>query len=677
MSSKKNKQKSKITHKSDFTADNNSKSETISNPATNLSNPLVFLYNGIFPYLLILITSVTIYSNTFSHQFALDDDIVICKNEYVLKGISGMNDIFTKDLFDSFYKQMNTKDQLSGGRFRPLSVASFAIEQEFIGTRDNPYYEQDCWDINKNGKEDISEDINKDGLYNDKDCRSKGFGFRHINNVLIYGIACMLIFLFLSKVVFKEHSIVALLVTLLFAAHPIHTEVVANVKSRDEIFSILFMMLTLFLSHRFVQTKSKIFLILTAISFLCALLSKEYGATLLLLIPLSVYLFEQKEKLFDKINIQLFIALAAAFLIYYMMRSGVVIGKSELQDRELLNNPYLLADDQEKLATKLFIFLKYLLLLIAPLDLSSDYGYNSIPYKNFSDPLVWLSILSLFLITFALYKGIRKKHWIAFAAAFYLLNILLVTNLIFNVGATMGERLAFHSSLGYCMALGFAIFWLANKIQKPQIALLLTLPIVIAFSLKTYARNKAWENDITLALTDVKIQPESTSLNGNAASRYLDLSELPANSNNAEELVRKSINYGKKALALHPGFVNGYLNLGLAYAKIQQYDSAKNVWDIAFRMYPSHPNKPIYFNMLAEAYWTNGYNLGGLQRWQEGKEWIQKAINLNPNNARYWYDLGGFAYNAGDFSTAKEAWQKAYQLNPSDTAIQKVQGLLR
>ncbi len=84
---------------------------------------------GYLPYILIMLFSIGLYANTFHHQYALDDEIVICKNEYVLQGISGLSDIFTKDLYDSFYKQMNTKAQLSGGRYRPLSIASFAIEQ--------------------------------------------------------------------------------------------------------------------------------------------------------------------------------------------------------------------------------------------------------------------------------------------------------------------------------------------------------------------------------------------------------------------------------------------------------------------------------------------------------------------------------------------------------------------
>jgi len=636
------------------------------------------LLTGFIPYVIIIFCSIALYANTFKHQYALDDEIVISKNEYVLRGIAGMPDIFTKDLFESFYRQMNTTAQLSGGRYRPLAVASFAIEQEFIGTRQDANFEPDCWDFNKNGKKDLSEDVNGDGNYNDKDLKSKGFGFRHINNTIFYGLAVCMLFLFLSRIVFRKNKLLAFIITLLFLFHPIHTEVVANVKSRDEIFSFLFMMLSLYLAHQYALNRTMKNLLLTCLTFFCALLSKEYGVVLLILIPLSLYLFDEHRFNLRKFT-GLIVGMLVCFGIYYTIRSSIGGNgnESSLQDAELMNNPFLLADDTQKLATKLFIFLKYFILLIFPHPLSSDYGYNSIPYKDFSDFRVWVAILFLGGSIAGGWIAFRKKHWSAFAIAFYMLTILLVTNLIFNVGATMGERLAFHSSLGYCMVLGYGLYWVGEKMKWKQLSILILIPILLLYTVKTYSRNKAWENDITLALTDVEIMPESTSLNGNASSRNLDLSEWPANKSREKELVHKAIYYGKKAVKLHPGFVNGYLNLGLGYAKLEMYDSAKHVWDIAFKIYPHHPSKTIYYNLLADVYYKKGFEFGAQKKWNEGKVLIRKAVELNPTNARYWYDLGGFAYNGQDYITAKEAWARAYQLNPTDSTIIKVQNILK
>lgn len=652
---------------------------------------------GVIPYMLISLLSILIYANTFQHQFALDDDIVICKNEHVLKGLGGLSKIFTEDLFDSYYKQMNTKAQLTGGRYRPLSVATFALEQEFLGTLQTPdsilaisdsteqrhaynafltNHFNTAWDRNKNGKGDIGEDLNEDGLYNDKDTKVRGMALRHINNTLLYALACCVIFLFLSQVVFKNNRWLALMITLLFAAHPLHTEVVANVKSRDEIMSILFIMLSLYTAHRYEIQKHMKFLILSCVSMLCALLSKEYGATLLFLIPISFHLFGEGIQISKKFK--LYAGYAVTGLIYFFMRksANIIMGEAELQDAEIMNNPYKLATETERLGTQFFIFLKYLWLNICPHPLVSDYGYNSIPYRDISNIGALLGMLLMFgLIGLTIYL-FRKKHWMAFPLALYMLNILLVTNFIFNIGATMGERLAFHSSLGFCMFLGYGLYWVSKRLHHVWISAVLLLPILLLYSMKTYSRNKAWKNDITLAITDVDLQPESVALNGNASSRNIDLSELPKNSAHWEEYIRKSIKYGQKAVGMHDEFVNGYINLGIAYMKLQKMDSAKIYIDKAFTIYPSHPQRALFASLLGDSFAKKAYAFANKQQWHEGKLELQKAVSSDPNNARYWYDLGGFAYNDKDYSTAKTAWKKAYELNPNDPEIIKVQNVI-
>lgn len=634
------------------------------------------LTTGYVPYLLLLLLSFVLYGNTLSYQYALDDEIVICRNDAVLKGVAGTGDIFSKDLFSSYYSQNNATAQLSGGRYRPLSVFSFAVEQQFIGTRDNVDLGKQCWDTNENGQPDSEEDLNKDSAFNYKDCFSKGFALRHFDNVLFYGLACCSLFLFLSQVVFKEHKLLALVISLLFIAHPLHTEVVANVKSRDEIFSFLFMMLALYFVHRYDVKRQAKFLLLTLLCFFCAMLSKEYGVLLFVFIPLSLYLFSGKG-FHLKESIGLVLGMVALFGIYYFLRSGVVTGVAGIQDKELLNNPFLLATASQAIATKLFISLKYLLLCLFPYKLSSDYGYNSIPYKSFASPEVWLSIVVLIGIIAGGIIALVKKHWLAFAIAFYGLTLLLVTNIFFNVGATMGERLAFHASLGYCMVLGFGMLWVAKKANNKNVIWLLLLPVFVLYSVKTIARNKAWENDSTLVLTDIQTMPESAMLNGNASKIYIDLSEAPVNRGKEKVFFEKSIFYGQKAIRLYPGMGNAYINLGLAYARLNQFDSSMYCLSKAFEIYPNHPNKKACYDLLAECLYQKGHSLGAEQKWQEGIVLFNKAVALNPGVARYWYDLGGYLYNTNDFVNAKAAWTKAYQLDPADKDILKVQQILK
>ena len=86
--------------------------------------------------ILLIIVGLIFYANSFKNEYALDDGIVIIKNEYVQQGLRGVPKILKTDSYDSFYKQMNAKQQLSGGRYRPLSVVTFALEEQFFGNGD-------------------------------------------------------------------------------------------------------------------------------------------------------------------------------------------------------------------------------------------------------------------------------------------------------------------------------------------------------------------------------------------------------------------------------------------------------------------------------------------------------------------------------------------------------------
>ena len=70
--------------------------------------------------------------------------------------------------------------------------------------------------------------------------------------------------------------------------------------------------------------------------------------------------------------------------------------------------------------------------------------------------MVWFSILFHLSAVGATIYLFMKRNILSFALAFYLLHLLLVSNLIMNLGATMGERLIYHSSFGFAIII--AIF---------------------------------------------------------------------------------------------------------------------------------------------------------------------------------------------------------------------------
>lgn len=672
--SKKIKSKSNIEISESKHRGSEKQSSTNSMTDTKISNSWIQqITQGWIPYVVISVLGFVLYFNTFNHEYALDDDIIICKNEYVLKGLSGLGDIMKKDVFDSYYKSMNLDAQLAGGRYRPFSVATFALEQEFIGTFPNGL-QRDAWDKNSNKIGDSDEDLNKDGLFNDKDVKVKGMGLRHVDNVLLYILGVCIIYLFLSRFIFKENKLLALLSTLIFLAHPLHTEVVANVKSRDEILSLLFIVLTLHLSFVYAETKKMSALIWACVSYFIALLSKEYGVTLLVLVPLALWLYHKDLKL-SKLTLPIAL-LFVTFLIYYGIRSTIVldIGSNSVQDMELLNNPFLLATESQAMATKIFINLKYLLLLLFPTTLSSDYSYNAIPYKDFSNIEVILSILLLVGSVIAFLWTVKKRNWLAFPIGFALAHLFLINNTFFNIGATMGERLVYHTSLGTSMLLVFGLSYLFVNVLKlkPNAVLFIALPILVLFSMKTIARNPAWKNDTTLALTDVKTCPNSALLNGNACIRLIELSEFPANKPSEKMYLDSAARYGYKAIQLHPKYVTTLMNLGMIKMKQSQVDSAAFYWDQVKALYPTHPNVPQINQFLGSKYYQVGLDLAKQKDFPNALAKLLLAYKYQTNNGRLCYDIGVVYANMQNIVKAKEFWKRGIQLAPNDVDLQRV-----
>ncbi len=755
---------------------------------------------GKLPYILLALLGVVFYYNTIYNEFALDDGIIIHKNDFVLKGVKGVKDIMTHDAYYSFYKQMNAQDQLSGGRYRPLSVVSFALEQEFIrlypsgrfakhtdfnnnaavdegeynyavdknlNGKIEPNECQECWDINyngvpdarefdlnKNNKPDPEEDLNQNklldtagtddadlnGLVNERDCEVQGVGLRHFNNMLFFVMTILLLYYLLKTYLFKNNPDLSFLAALLFCIHPIHTEVVANMKSRDEIFSLIFIALTFIFCFRYIEHKRIIDAALAGLMTLLALFSKEYAFTLLALIPLTVYIYHpekmnfktfefwgllallivavyfigrvkliaEKDPQHHKVLLKnlssifvfsvlifaaisffiskkefrkgsgtaLFACIGIAFMVYIAMRFYAVNLSTKTEESEILNNPYLLASPIEKVATKIFVLLKYMALLFFPHPLSSDYSFNTILYRKLSSWDVWLSFIVHLGLAWLTVRLFFKRHPLSFAMLFYFANLAMIGNIFIDIGATMGERLIYHSSLGFVMVIAWLLTDGLKKIipqvkTQALVVVALILPLVVLCGYKTIQRNAEWKSDITLFTTDVKTVPNSVMCLGNAGARWIDLSDQPGNRDSMEIYRNRAIGYLKHALELHPKYVNGYLNLGLAYYKMGNITGAEEAWLRAKELFPRNPILAYYYQMLSRYYVNQAMQLGGKKQFAEAIEKFEKAAVLNPDDPEIWYNLGGASFTVQNFARAKTAFENCLRLKPDHQQAQQ------
>ena len=114
----------------------------------------------------------------------------------------------------------------------------------------------------------------------------------HTSNVVLYALCATLLFVVLRTLLGTDRTALAFLASLLFVTHPLHTEVVANIKSRDELLCLIFLLATLLAAIRYTVRPGAGMLLGTALCFVLALLAKEMALSGIVLIPLALRTFD-------------------------------------------------------------------------------------------------------------------------------------------------------------------------------------------------------------------------------------------------------------------------------------------------------------------------------------------------------------------------------------------------
>jgi tetratricopeptide (TPR) repeat protein len=438
---------------------------------------------------------------------------------------------------------------------------------------------------------------------------------------------------------------------MLYAAHPMHTEAVANVKGRDEVMCMLFSLLALLSTIKYAKTKNIIHLIWGTVIFFIALMSKENAITFFAVIPLTYYFFTNLKVKDYAITLGLYLIPAAIFLL---LRSQYTHAGLTQESPEILNNPFLLATSSQRYATTFLTFLYYFKLLVFPHPLTHDYYFNQIPYIDFSDFLFIVSlVLNLGLLVYALIN-LKKKTIASFAILFYFITFSIASNILFTVGVLMNERFIYMSSLGFCI---LAAHLLLHYVKNPNAIAAIFLLVLSLYSVKTYTRNYDWKDSFTLFRRDAKYSPNSskiqTSLGGDLTKAAE--SDIPAlRDSGVIKIIFSDLNCNLSndelnAINMMPDSLIRYRLLDSSIAHLNEairiYKTHSNAWLLLGNALYKRNHKPeqvipIYQN--ASAYRVGGYydaafNLGVVCNESNilptAKENLLKAMEIKPEVA--------------------------------------------
>ncbi len=343
-----------------------------------------------------------------------------------------------------------------------------------------------------------------------------------------------------------------LIAGLLFAAHPVHVEAVANIVGRAELLCTFCIFLAMIFLIRRPLTLSRIFAVLTV--GLLAMLSKEQGMLQPMLWLLLVYLLWQgstgsKEKL----QLQYFIlATSWVWAVYLIAREHYLPFEWDRTRLDTFLNPLLLSHGIDRLLMPVVLIGHYTGLLLLPLHLSLDYSgdvFGSV--AHFSDPFLWIGFgsIAIWLAVAAacliklLSHQLANQHTISankirhmlqlFTAAiqraspvtrsllFCLLGFAITYGMIGNIVSLLvtnfGERLIYLPSAFFLIVIAVVVSYLPLKLRCIGVAIVLGL-----MSLRTVTFARYWNQPTVLFEHALAAEPKSIQLTILLSQRYND-----------------------------------------------------------------------------------------------------------------------------------------------------------
>ena len=199
----------------------------------------------------------------------------------------------------------------------------------------------------------------------------------------------------------------------------------------------------------------------------------------------------------------------------------------------------------------------------------------------------------------------------------------------------------------------------------PLPAPVLLLVLLIPTGALIVTRNAQWKDDTTLFTHDVKVVPNSVLANGNAGRGYLVLSDAETDPPKKRALLETALGYLNTAIHLDPDCVNAYFYLGNAYDRLQDNEKMEAMWNQARQRAPNHPNFRIYDPILANRFANQGLRAAQGGDLETGRRLMEKAVRYAPQDAGLWYRYGRVLLLTPEKAKAKEALQKALQLDPN------------
>ncbi|MFY7998578.1 MAG: hypothetical protein ACOVSW_08255 [Candidatus Kapaibacteriota bacterium] len=617
---------------------------------TKRSKSLPFYQNPRFHALFVALVALVMYGQTLRFDFVMDDKMVITDHKTVQQGFAGIPTLVTQDSFAGFDENYDRAGQRK--TYRPVSFISFAIEKQLFGNNTV---------------------------------------LAHGINIALYALTLLVLLALLRAVFVGEDApnppfrvynfppLFPLAVTLLFAVHPIHIAVVTNIKSRDEIFALLFVLLSLRFLLQYIRLETAQNLALSLVFFSLALLSKESAVLMLPVVCGFVYTV-------TNLDMKRFVTICAPFFVVTALFLAVWFGLVGRVEEGLyaykLHNPFVGATFAERIATGMMTLGLYCLKAIFPITLSEGYTYNALPVVSWMDARVIAGFLATAsLLIFGAIRFLRQDV-IGFSILAFFAGLAIASNLVVYAGSMFGDRFLYTPSLfavlGFVWLLFEAFGAVKNGGKNFRFAPVMGIILVVAmlYAVRGFMRLPDWKTDYALLQSDHRATPESMMTARNYASQLILRAGNTENDTERGILLDEADVVLARALATDSTADPAVYDLQ-SLSALQRGDFARAIalenraltLDSATRL--AIHRKPIFKRNLASAFVSRSAKSINEERFAEAVDDLKVALQLNPNNENAYINLGMIFGRQKEYKKALGAFQAAYKVNPGSKVAQQ------
>ncbi len=547
--------------------------------------------------IIIFAVSIAVYFNALFNSFVFDDSYQVLDNRWI-RDISFIPTIFSHSVwgFDTSTSVLHY--------YRPLMHLIYMFNYHVFGL--NP------------------------------------LGF-HLVNILFHAGVSVMVFIIVRHLLMASSSSTidwylspAFIAAILFAIHPIHTEVVTWVAAVPELAFTFFCLLSLFLYMRSEEGLNSSY-VLSLVSFALALLSKETALTLPIIIFAYDYLIKRNRSRSSKEYLKRYLPYTIIIGSYLFMRSY------GLRDVAPVTKVFKL-DAYTYVINVLSFLMHYIEKLILPIHLNAYHIFR--PISSIMEPkgLLVLTFTIVFLVLAVV--AFKKSKLVFWCLVLVIVPLIPTFYIIGNSEVGISERYLYLPSFGFVLLVALLIDRI--RVSKPQMTLIMGIILSVLIGLYAFGtttRNGIWKDDYSFWTDTSRKSPDSAFI-------HRAFGGVLFNRGNVDEALSEFL----YAIQLNPSDAIAHTGLGATYNRKGFLDKSIEHYQIALQLKPSH----------WEAYYGLGVTYIAMGKLDQGIEQIETSLRLKPDSIDAHEHICSAYMQKGLLDLAMQHCQMAVELNPAD-----------